>query len=197
MTDLRSSRAGQTPLDPSEIEGLVPSSIATQAELDVAEQEAIALALPWALGRRRAPTGVLTQPFLKQLHARMFKGVWSWAGEYRRSARNLGVDWRTIPEAVEILLGDTRNWLEREVFPPDECCVRFHHRLVAIHPFPNGNGRHARLSADVLLVGLDAPRLTWGAGLQVSQAEIRNVYLNALRSADNGDPSALLAFARS
>jgi Fic-DOC domain mobile mystery protein B len=127
----------------------------------------------------------------------MFGEVWRWAGSYRTSARNIGVDAWRIPEEVALLLDDARYWVEHETYPIDEIGIRFHHRLVTIHPFPNGNGRHARLAADVLLESLGAPPFTWGIDRDEDSAQLRNEYIAAILAADDGDIEPLLAFARS
>lgn len=183
-----------TPLTAEEREGLIPTYITLRHELNEAEQIGIEEADRWAFGRRR---DVLGERFLKSLHKRMFGQVWRWAGEYRTTARNIGIDAYRIGVELHQLLGDVHYWIEHQSFPPDEIAVRFHHRLVAIHPFPNGNGRHARLAADLLAVQLGLPRLTWGRANLVEPKETRQAYVAALRAADHHDIAPLLAFARS
>jgi Fic-DOC domain mobile mystery protein B len=197
MHYLRGDADGQTPLDADEAAQLLRPAITTLGELDIAEQENIAQAVQWAFSRRRAYNAVLDEPFLRRLHRRMFGGVWRWAGTYRQTARNIGVDSWSIPQEVAGLLGDARYWVEHETFDPTELAVRFHHRLVAIHPFPNGNGRHSRLAADLLIRSLDDEPLGWGSGLELDAAAIRARYIAALRSADANDLADLVAFARS
>jgi fido (protein-threonine AMPylation protein) len=82
-------------------------------------------------------------------------------------------------------------------YPTDEIGVRFHHRLVFIHPFPQGNGRHARLAADLLIVSLGNTRFSWGSANLVEPAGARASYIRALRSADGHEIEPLLSFARS
>lgn len=183
-----------TPLTPEEREGLIPTYITLRRELNEAEQIGITDADRWAFSRKR---DALDEKFLRNLHKRMFGKVWRWAGQYRTTARNIGVDAYRIGMELHQLLGDTRYWIENASYPPDEIAVRFHHRLVFIHPFPNGNGRHARLAADLLAVQLGQPRFTWGrVNLTVPQ-ETRRTYVAALRAADAHDIAPLLAFARS
>jgi Fic-DOC domain mobile mystery protein B len=191
---------GATPLDPDEAEGLLHRHVATRAELDELEEANIQIGLEWAVRRAitdRRRLDVLSEEFLYALHERMFGEVWSWAGEVRRSEKNVGVETHRIRVELRNLVEDARVWQEREVYSPDEIAVRFHHRLVSIHPFPNGNGRHARLMADLLAMQADRPAFTWGGGRLTTTSELRAAYSAALRKADGGDITALLEFARS
>ena len=185
---------GQTPLDEDEADALIPSWISTRGDLNRAELENIAVATAWTRQRSISSSEVLAEMFLKRLHRRMFDRVWKWAGSYRGTAKNLGVDASYVGQSVAQLLGDGRYWIEHETFPPDEIAVRFHHQLVAIHPFTNGNGRHARLAADLLAESLGCQRFSWGAS-EPTEARVR--YLAALRAADAGDIEELVAFSRS
>lgn len=183
-----------TPLTAEERESLIPTYVTLRRELNEIEQIGIADADHWAFARTRH---VLEEPFLKNLHKRMFGGVWRWAGNYRTTPRNIGIEAHRIMPDLHQLLDDVRYWIEHAIYPPDEIAVRFHHRLVFIHPFPNGNGRHARLAADLLATQLGRPRFTWGsANLEEPQAT-RAAYVAALRKADRHDIAPLLAFARS
>lgn len=187
---------GATPLDADEAQGLLLSHITSRGELDRWEQENISEAEAWAF--RRKPKDVLTIGFLKRMHKRMFGTVWRWAGERRASGKNIGVDVWQIDTGLQNLCDDCATWIEYGAYPPDEIAARFHHRLTAIHPFPNGNGRHARLMTDILLVHLlGQPRFTWGSGNLVNAGDCRQQYINALRAADRLDYSLLLAFVRS
>lgn len=183
-----------TPLTAEEREGLIPSYVTLRHELNEAEQIGIEDADRWAFSRKR---NVLDERFLKSLHKRMFGQVWRWAGRYRTTGRNIGVDAYRIATDLHQLLDDVRYWIEHASYPADEIVVRFHHRLVAIHPFPNGNGRHARLAADLLAVQLGLPRLTWGRANLVEAQATRRAYVTALRAADAHDIGPLLAFVRS
>ena len=187
---------GQTPLDPDEAAALLRPAVTTRGELDIVEQENITRGIRWAFGRRRRPGEVLAEPFLQDLHRQMFGKVWGWAGEYRSTARNIGVDWWLIRQTISELLDDARYWVKHETFRPDDLCIRFHHRLVAAHPFPNGNGRHARLAADVLAESLGRTRFEWGRGLPLNATGMRDRYITALRAADAGGIDDLVAFAR-
>jgi len=197
MQYLAGAADGQTPLDPDEAAQLLRSSVTTRGDLDIVEQENIAQAIRWAFARTRKPYAVLDEPFLRRLHKRMFGDVWRWAGVYRTTARNMGVDSWMIPQEIGGLIGDARYWTAHQVYGIDELCVRFHHRLVAVHPFPNGNGRHSRLAADILSVGLDAEPLSWGRELDLEPDALRARYIGALRAADSGELTDLIAFARS
>jgi Fic-DOC domain mobile mystery protein B len=182
-----------TPLNPEEMRELIPAHIAFRADLNEAELENIERAQDWALGRNRDP---LTEKFIADLHRRMLGDVWKWAGKIRKSERNLGIPFYEIPVAVRQLLGDTKAWVEYKTYSPDEIAVRFHHRLVQIHPFPNGNGRHARLMADFLVMRLGGERFSWGRESLCDAGAMRQRYIAALRAADNHDVAQLLAFAR-
>lgn len=183
-----------TPLTPEEQEGLIPSYITLRSELNATEQANILEAGEWALARKR---NVLNERFLTNLHKRMFGRVWRWAGQFRKTDRNIGIDPYHIPADLRQLLDDCRHWIEHGTYPPDEIAARFHHRLVLIHPFPNGNGRHARLAADLLLVKLGRPRFSWGQVNLVDATETRQRYVAALRAADHHDIGPLLEFVRS
>jgi Fic-DOC domain mobile mystery protein B len=184
-----------TPLTHEEKDGLIPSWVTFRHELNEVEQANIAKGALWASRQRRCE--VLDESFLCDLHKRMLGDVWTWAGAYRTTERNIGVPAWNIRMELKILLDDVRLWVERKVFDPDELAVRFHHRLVAIHPFPNGNGRHARLMADLLVMRLGRKRFTWGSASLLKAGEIRTRYVTALRQADGHDITALLVFARS
>jgi len=195
MTDpLLEQDDANTPLTPEEREGLIPSYITLRSELNEAEQANILEAEEWAFARKR---DVLDERFLTNLHKRMLGRVWRWAGTFRRTDRNIGIDPYRIPIELRQLLDDCRYWIEHETYLPDEIATRFHHRLVFIHPFPNGNGRHARLATDLLLVKLGQPRFSWGQVNLVNPSETRKTYVAALRAADQHDYGPLLEFVRS
>jgi Fic-DOC domain mobile mystery protein B len=180
---------GATPLDPDECAGLRPSWIASRADLDSAETANIAVAMRWT--RRARSFDVLDPTQLIALHRRMFGDVWTWAGATRTSERNIGIAPHQIRAALKVLCDDVRVWIELRSYEPCECLARFHHRLVAIHPFPNGNGRHARLATDVLARRIGEPMPTWG--MQFGK-EARAAYLAALRSADTRNYAPLCEF---
>ncbi len=190
---------GATPLDADELACLIPDHLSTQAELNEWEQLNIGEGDKWARKQRK---DILTEDFLRQLHRRMFGQTWQWAGEFRKSDKNIGVDWLHIGVELKKLLDDVRYQIEHATLPADEIAIRFHHRLVAIHAFPNGNGRHARLMADLLAERLGQPRFSWGSqrlanGNLTDATPIRRDYIAALQAADTRDMAPLLAFARS
>jgi Fic-DOC domain mobile mystery protein B len=195
VSDLFEEPDDATPLTPEERRELIPAHIAYRSELNEAEQDNIARAQDWALGRKRDP---LTEKFIADLHRRMLGDVWRWAGKFRKSERNLGIAFYEIPVSVRQLLDDAKAWIEYKTYGPDEIAVRFHHRLVQIHPFPNGNGRHSRLLADLLVMRLGRERFSWGSVSRLPDAgALRRRYITALQAADNHDIGPLLAFARS
>lgn len=172
----------------------MPSYITFRSELNEAEQANILEAEEWAFSRRR---DVLDERFLTVLHERMLGRGWRRAGTFRRSSRNIGVDAYRIPMGLRQLNDDCRYWIENESYELDEIAARFHHRLVQIHPFPNGNGRHARMATDLLLLAVGRPRFSWGRVNLVDPGETRQRYVDALRAADDHDIRPLLEFVRS
>lgn len=188
---------GQTPIDEDEKAGLKIRSISTMEELDQFEQQNIEEAMVWAYGRSFTPNIVLNVDFIQSVHKKMFQNVWKWAGDFRTSEKNLGVSYYTIRQALKDLLDDCKYWIDNEIFSPAEIAVRFKHRLVSIHLFPNGNGRHSRLMGDILLKALDSNQsFSWG-GKTLRRGDDRTAYLKALRQADNGDVDPLVEFAKS
>lgn len=189
---------GQTPLDEEEKEGLLIPTIATRGELDEFEQQNIEQAVQWTLGRSYKPDTVFTEDFIRLVHKRMYADVWARAGEFRRTEKNIGVDKWQIPTQLRCLLEDIRYWHENNTYPPDEIAVRFKQRLVSIHCFPNGNGRHSRLLADIIIEKIyKQPVFSWGAANLSSDGDVRAAYLKAVKAADQGDYLVLLAIARS
>lgn len=195
MTDLFQEPDDATPITPEEQQDLIPTYVTTHAELNLAEQENIAKATAWA--NRNTLENLLSEDFLRALHRRMLGDVWRWAGQFRRTERNIGIDPLHIAVELRTLLGDVRYWIDRNTYPRDEIAIRFHHRLVVIHPFPNGNGRHARLMADLLIRHLDGAPFSWGGASLPEISQLRSAYIAALRAADNHDIGPLSAFARS
>lgn len=189
---------GQTPIDEDEIEGLIISSIATRSELDEFEQQNIEQAVQWTLMRNFKQQEIFSEKFLTNVHKRMYQNIWSWAGKFRKTNKNIGVDRWQIPMEVKKLLDDSVYWVDNNIYPPDETAIRFKHRLVSIHCFPNGNGRHSRLMADIIIEKIyKRPVFSWGAGNITTEGDIRTTYIKAIKAADNGDYSLLLDFARS
>lgn len=187
---------GRTEVPDEDRLALIPTYIATLGELYAAEEVNIA---EGTLGLAPTAEELLDDLFLRTLHRAMFDKVWRWAGHYRRRETNIGVAPEEISASVRVLVEDAKTWIDSATFPPDEAAVRFHHRLVSTHPFVNGNGRHGRVAADYLVVGLGQARFTWGRGLEISTADLRTRYGAALQcvDADDDDVSELLLFARS
>lgn len=185
---------GATPLDPDELDGLKFKHVSTRGELDQLEQAGITEGLKW-LDKQKNPD-VLSEAFVLELHKRLFGSVWKWAGTFRRTEKNIGVD--PIQGAIQLrqLLDDAKYWIEHGTYAPKELAARFHHRLVYIHPFPNGNGRHARIMADAVLTKLlNEPAIDWAGGCRLeAMNERRDQYIAALKAADGHDMSALLEF---
>jgi Fic-DOC domain mobile mystery protein B len=189
---------GQTPLDEEEKNGLLISSISTRKELDEFEQKNIEQAIQWMMSKRFKVDTILSEEFIKSLHKRMFGEVWAWAGEFRKSNKNLGIDRWKISTELKNLIDDTSFWIEQKVYNPDEIGIRFKHRLVSIHCFSNGNGRHSRLMADIIIERiLNKQPYSWGATSVDKDNENRKRYIEAVQAADKNEYSLLLAFARS
>jgi Fic-DOC domain mobile mystery protein B len=187
---------GATPVCDEELQGLIPGHISTRSELDAWEALNIEKARMW-LARARI-RDVLAEPFVRRLHERMFDNTWTWAGQYRTTEKNLGVRVWQIQNEVPQLCGDAKYWIDHATYPPDEIAVRFHHKLVWIHPFPNGNGRHARLMADLIAKrALGREPFSWGGASLEKAGELRRKYIKALHRADHYEYGPLLEFARS
>lgn len=187
---------GQTPVDPDAAQDLTGqfSQIRTRDELNAAEASNIVDAVIWLRAQELAPDDLLNQTFLRDLHQRMFGDVWTWAGQLRQRESTIGIAPVQIQEQTQILLGDISYWIANQTYGATEIGVRFHHRLVFIHPFVNGNGRHARLAASALTTALELgfDHFSWGARSGMAAEDARQQYLAALRSADVGDYQALL-----
>jgi Fic-DOC domain mobile mystery protein B len=189
---------GQTPLDEEEKEGLKIKSITTQAELDEFEQLNIERAVEWTIHSNLKPERILTENFIKDLHKKMYGDVWKWAGEYRKKNKNLGINWTEIRIELKNLIDDTKYWIENKSFQPEEIAIRFKHRIVAIHCFPNGNGRHSRMMADIIMESIFKGEVFhWHQSNMVKPSNTRKTYITALRNADNGNIIPLIEFAKS
>ncbi len=187
----------QTPLDEDETEGLVVRTITTRGELDLFEQLNIEKAVAWSIHRNFTVSSLFTDNFIKALHMRMFGDVWEWAGTFRRSNKNIGVDWINIGVDLKSLLDDMSYWIDNKVFIPDELAIRFKHRLVKIHCFPNGNGRHSRMMADIIISAIFGKEVfSWKSSNMVKPDKIRREYIDAIKEADAGNITPLLQFAR-
>jgi len=187
---------GATPLEYDEIKGLIPTHITTKGELDTLELENIARAITWM--QTIKADKILNTYFICQLHKKMFCDVWKWAGKYRKTEKNIGIRHVDIPVEIHKLCDEANGWIEFDVYSPDEFAVRFHHRLVFIHPFPNGNGRHARFIADLILEKIfDKEPFSWGKVNLAKNGDVRARYIYALKKADEYDYGELLKFVRS
>lgn len=187
---------GATPLEYEEIKGLIPTHITTKGELDALELENIARAIAWMQAAKA--NKILNTDFICRLHNKMFCDVWKWAGKYRKTEKNIGIRHVDIPVEVHKLCEEANGWLEFDVYSPDEFAVRFHHRLVFIHPFSNGNGRHARFMADLILEKIFGKKpFSWGEVNLAKNGDVRAKYIDALKKADEHDYEALFKFARS
>jgi Fic-DOC domain mobile mystery protein B len=185
---------GATPLDPDEMEGLKFPHIETRGELDQVEHQNIQEGFNW-LTRQRKYKDFLSEDFLKALHYALLGSVWSWAGHFRQTEKNIGIDPINISVELRVLLDDAKFWTEHATYEREEFAARFHHRLVKIHLFPNGNGRHARIMTDVILERiLDIAPINWGSNSLSTDGEHRKTYIHALRAADNNDYGALIDF---
>lgn len=189
---------GQTPLNEDEKDALLIDSIVTRGELDEFEQLNIEEAIAWSLGQNFKIEELFTEYFMKHVHKKMFGNVWEWAGKFRKTDKNIGVDKNQITIELKKLMDDTRYWIEHDTYGPDEITIRFKHRLVSIHCFPNGNGRHSRLLADMIVEKIFGREVfSWGAHDLAPAGITRKRYIDALRAADKGDYTLLIAFGRS
>jgi Fic-DOC domain mobile mystery protein B len=188
---------GQTPLNDEEKEGLLIKSITTHNELDEHEQLNIEKAIAWIMGIKLKKEKILSEEFIKTLHKKRLGNVWALAGEFRKSEKNIGVKWINIRVDLKTLLDDTKFWIENATYPPDEIAIRFKHRLVNIHCFPNGNGRHSRIMADVIIESIFGEKIfSWNQSNMVKADEVRKEYIRSIREGDKGNIEPLIKFAR-
>jgi len=194
MNTIMGSPDGATPLEPEEMEGLKYKHITTRGELDELEQANITNGMQW-LNKQKAPN-ILSEEFIRELHKRLFGEVWEWAGTFRKTEKNIGVSPHRIAVDLRQLLDNTKYQIQNNSYPPLELVTRFHHQLVYIHPFPNGNGRHSRIIADAVLTSiLNEPAIDWAGGYSLEKiGERRSRYIAALRAADGHDIGPLLEF---
>ena len=181
-----------TPLTEEETQGLKQKWVTLRSELNELEMQGILSAEKWLM--RNVPLDILNETFLRTLHKKMFGTIWTWAGVFRTTERNIGVDPYLIPVKLKDLFQDTHFWIENKTFSKQEIAIRFHHKLVFIHPFPNGNGRISRLMADLLSHQIGEDPLFWGSSNLEEISITRTKYIVALRKADSGDYSALMDF---
>ena len=190
--DIFEAEDNSTPLTAEEKNGLKLKWITLRSELNEAEAQNIAQAQLWLASNKKKD--VCSDTFLRKLHKKMFCDVWIWAGEYRTTERNIGVAPYQIPMKLMQLFDDLIFWIDNKTYSNHEIAVRLHHKLVQIHPFPNGNGRVSRLMADLVLQKLEGKTLYWGDTNLVDVSEVRRKYIDALRKADAGDYTDLLNF---
>ena len=188
---------GQTPLDEEEKEGLLIKVITTQRELDEFEQLNIEKAIEWTIHANLKLDKILSEKFIKKLHSKMYGDVWKWAGKFRKSDKNIGIKWAQIGIELKNLIDDTKYWIKNKIYPPEEISIRFKHRIVSIHCFPNGNGRHSRMIADIIMESIFGKEIfTWHQSNMVKADETRKKYIATLRQADNGNIKPLIEFAK-
>ncbi len=188
---------GQTPIDEDEKVGLRVKTVSTREELDEFEQANIQQAYDWTLKNTFKQEEILSVDFILLLHKKMFGEVWNWAGMIRKTNKNIGVDKFMITVELRTLIDDCKYWIDNQTFDPDEIAIQFSHRIVKIHVFPNGNGRHSRLMADIIASNIfHKPVFTWGRTNLSKTSDIRKQYLNAIYEADRGNVQPLIQFAR-
>ena len=187
---------GQTPLDDEEKDGLRIKTITIQKELDEFEQMNIEKAVEWIIHSNLKQDKVLSEKFIKDLHRKMYGDVWKWAGEFRNTEKNIGIKWTLIAIELKCLIDDAKYWIENKTYSPEEIAIKFKHRIVQIHCFPNGNGRHSRMMADIIMESIFSKEVfTWNQSNMVKADETRKNYITALREADNGNIKLLVEFA--
>jgi len=188
---------GQSPLSEEDKDGLLIKTITTHGELDEHEQLNIEKAIQWTIKSKLNKEKILTEEFIKELHRKMLGNVWSWAGEFRTSEKNIGVKWIDIGVDLRMLIEDTKFWIENKTFPDEEIAIRFKHRLVNIHCFANGNGRHSRIMADIIMERVfGKEHFSWNNSNMVKPDETRKKYINAIREGDKGNIQPLIEFAK-
>jgi Fic-DOC domain mobile mystery protein B len=189
---------GQTPLDEEEKDGLLVSTITTHEELNEFEQLNIQKAIEWTIARKFKAEQILTESFIKELHKKMFGDIWAWAGKFRNTNKNIGVNHFQVSVDLRNLLDDVKFWIDNDTYSSDEIAIRFKHRIVSIHCFANGNGRHSRLLADVVIEHIFREAVySWGGANLANAGNSRKRYLTSLRTADKGNFKQLIEFARS
>lgn len=187
---------GQTPLNEDEKEGLLIKTISTMQELDEFEQLNIEKAIEWTIRTNFKTEKILTEEFIKRVHLKMFGETWKWAGEFRKSEKNIGISWIIIGIELRNLLDDTKFWIKNKTYSEQEIAIRFKHRIVKIHCFPNGNGRHSRIMADIIMENIfKKETFSWGFKNRLQADEMRKNYIKALKEADNHNINSLIDFA--
>lgn len=185
-------------MDPDARQFLLPehADVATNNELNELEALNIADAFAWADDQTWQTADFFTQHVLREIHAKMFDQVWVWAGTYRSREVNIGnCPPEEISTRLEQVLGNLSYQSENGRSAHD-VCTALHHCIAQIHPFPNGNGRHARLVARLLAqtMGLERSSLTWGSTEYADEDTRKAAYISSLRAADDGDFGPLKSF---
>lgn len=189
---------GQSPLDDDEKDGLLVKGITLQSELDELEELNIEKAIEWLMSSPPRKDHLLTETFVRKLHKQMYGEVWKWAGQYRKTEKNIGIPWIGIETELRKLLDDAKFWVEHRTYSPEETAIRFKHRLVFIHCFPNGNGRHSRIMADTIIERIfDGNIFSWGTSMLKRPGAARHAYISSLKEADQGNFKPLIEFAQS
>ena len=179
--------------------GLLLEHLSTTTARNAAETEAISRAYDkyvFRARRKKQGTEWLTDDFIRRVHADMLGTIWEWAGKYRQTKFNLGVDPHLIREQIKLFTEDFLYWNGTEsTMSVIEIAARIQHRLTNIHPFTNGNGRHARLITDIFLHSRKLPIPQWPQIQLMAQGnEIGEQYITAMKKADNGDINDLIQF---
>lgn len=187
---------GATPIDPDEAAGLIPKHLLTQDQLNEWEQANITKGEIWLFRQKLSLEEFATIQFVKKSHKKMFDNTWRWAGMFRTTDKNIGICRSKISVELQKLCGDLLYQIKNETYSKEEIAIRFHHRLVSIHCFSNGNGRHARIITDYLLSLMGCEKFKWGKRDLIKINESRKKYIKALQEADKGNYDSLLIFAR-
>lgn len=146
--------------------------------------------------KKNAGNKWLTEEYIRQVHRDMFGGIWNWAGKYRQVNLNIGITWSQIPEQITVLCDDFVFWnTTQSAMPILEVAARLQNRLTHIHPFKNGNGRHARLITDIFLRSQDHPLPKWPQIQLIEHGDaVRREYIAAMKQADMGNFDPLITF---
>jgi len=189
---------GATPLEDDELEGLLQSWVTTRSDLNEVEADNILDADAKWRARKNKLDRLLDDKTVRDVHKDMFGHVWSWAGTYRLTEKTIGIDPVRIAVSVRDLVDDAKYWFAPDsVIGLDQAAIKFHHKLVLIHPFANGNGRHSRFMTDLVVQAAGGAPFTWGGNANLGNAsETRATYIKALRAADLGLYDDLAAFVR-
>ncbi|OFW81036.1 MAG: hypothetical protein A2887_02105 [Alphaproteobacteria bacterium RIFCSPLOWO2_01_FULL_40_26] len=193
MNKIKFSSFGQTPIDEDEKHDLIPD-LDTLDDLNIFEQENIIEAQKWVGGSNIIKkSDLLDFDFLTKLHKKMFDKTWKWAGQLRKTDKNIGCDPNKIRIELKNLQNDFKFWVDNQTYSIKQIALVVHHRLVKIHIFPNGNGRHARLVADCIIRKFDpTKKIDWSGKNLLGKKfesidELRKNYIQSLRKADYGN----------